>query len=411
MDNEINLFSDKSECCGCGACMNKCPKGAISMQEDESGFLYPVIDRELCVSCGACVATCGYKKNNIYDSKEQKVYAFASKDKDVLIKSASGGAFAEIAKYHLKKNDSVVYGATSSERDNQWKVKHIRIDSLDELIKLQGSKYVQSEIGTVYSEIKKDLIEQKNVLFSGTPCQVDGLRSFLGKEYDNLLTVDIICHGVPSYRMFADFLRNREKALKKNINKFVFRDKSKGQGMISRMDIISDNKETASIIRKGELYSYFYLFLKQHIYRSNCYSCPYAKRERVSDMTLGDFWGFGALYPNAEAEYGLTDKEGVSCILANTKKGIEVVNTLAESCVVMESDFEKASAKNGQLKRPSELSPIRDIVIKKYTEHGYDAVDKYYHTHFYKDRLKYNISAIIPMDFKRKIRALVGGLK
>lgn len=411
MNEKIVLFENKAECCGCGACMNKCPKGAISMQEDESGFIYPVINKDLCVECGACVAACGYKKQNTYNSNQQKVYAFSSRDKNVLIKSASGGAFAEIAKTAFSMGNTAVYGAASCGRNDDWKVKHIRVDNAEDIVKLQGSKYVQSEVGSIYSAVKSDLLKGENVIFSGTPCQVDGLRAFLNKEYDNLLTVDIICHGVPSHRMYSDFLHRCEEKLGSKIERFVFRDKSKGQGMISRMDIVSENGKELSIVKKGELYSYFYLFLKQHIYRENCYSCPYAKKERVSDITLGDFWGFTTFYPNAEKDYGLTDKSGVSCILANTEKGNLMVEKLANSSIIMDADFEKAAAKNGQLKRPSELSPIRNEIITKYTQNGYNSVEKYYKTHFYKDRLKYNISAIIPMEFKRKVRAVLGGLK
>lgn len=410
MSDKIVLFEEKKDCCGCGACANKCPKGAITMQEDEAGFAYPSIDREKCVECGLCVATCGYKKPNYLDSDKQRVYAFSSGNKELLTKSASGGAFAEIAQLHFREEGAVVYGAASMGRECEWKVKHIRIDSIDDLSELQGSKYVQSEIGTVYTEVRRDLLAGRKVLFSGTPCQVDGLRSFLGKQYDNLSTVDIICHGVPSHRMYADFLHDREKKLGVHIERFAFRDKSKGQGMISRMDIASKNG-IKSIIKKGELYSYFYLFLKQHIYRINCYSCPYARKERVSDITLGDFWGFGMLYPEAEREFGLTDKEGVSCLLANTAKGQAIVEALKDSCVLMKSDFENASAKNGQLKRPSTLSEQRTVIINKYINNGYRGVDGYYNTHFYKDRFKYNLSAIIPMDMKRKIRGIIKGVK
>ncbi len=403
MDKEIVLFNDIKDCCACGACENICPKNAISMLEDEQGFVYPEINRDLCIQCGACMKVCNFKKTDAMDSKfEQKVFAFASNDAQILKKSASGGAFAEIANIILAREDGVVYGAVEESRDKKWKVHHKRIDNISDLVLLQGSKYVQSEIGTVYSEVKRDLLDGKNVLFSGTPCQIDGLNGFLGKKYDNLLTVDIICHGVPSQRLFIDFLNYQEKKKNIHIDKFIFRDKSKGQGMISRMDIINSDR---SIVKKGELYSYFYLFLKQHIYRENCYHCPYAKKDRVSDLTLGDFWGFATLYPSVKKEY-LSDEKGISCILANTEKGLCFVLEKLTDCTIMESDFDKASEYNGQLIAPSKKSNIRSKLLEDYANNGYSAIDRYYNTHFWKDRFKYNLSAIIPTEVKRKIRRL-----
>ena len=226
--DKIVLFEDKKDCCGCGACMNKCPKKAITMCEDEAGFVYPVINEELCVKCGACQKACGFKSEITGDTSfEQKVFAFSSKDDVVITTSASGGAFAEIAKKVLTEKNGVVYGSISENRDKDWKVHHTRIDNINDLSSLQGSKYVQSEIGTTYSDVKQDLSEGRFVLFSGTPCQIDGLNHYLGKQYDNLLTVDIICHGVPSRKLYTDFLRSQEEKLGCKIDRFVFRDFSR----------------------------------------------------------------------------------------------------------------------------------------------------------------------------------------
>lgn len=408
----IVLYEDKVECCACGACANVCPKQAIEMKADEAGFLYPEIDNEKCISCGLCLKTCGYKNasERVNDSP-LKVFAFSSRDDLLITKSASGGAFAEIAQYYLNNTDSCVYGVVSENRDGGWKVHHTRITSIDELESIQGSKYVQSDIGDTYTLVKKDLANGKQVLFSGTPCQVDGLKSYLGKEYDNLITVDIICHGVPSQKMYLDFLKLREERNQGHIQRFTFRDKSKGQGMISRMDMLSTSGDKKSIVRKGELYSYFYLFLKQHIYRKNCYSCPYAQRNRVSDITLGDYWGFNSLFPNLDVKFGLTDKKGISCLLANSSKGLSVVEAIYDNCNFMESDFSSAAKYNGQLSHPSTLTSIRDELINLYAEKGYTAIEHYYHTHFWKDRIKYSISEVMPMELKRKIRRIIKGAK
>lgn len=403
MKKNIELFTDKKDCCACEACVNICPKGAITMDKDDAGFLYPSINHEKCISCGLCVKTCGYKKyENTKKSSSEKVYAMSSKNDELITKSASGAAFAEIAKYVLERN-GVVYGATSESRDNNWAVHHIRIDGIDNLHLLQGSKYVQSRMADSYTKVKQDLNDGRFVLFSGTPCQIDGLNHYLGRDYENLLTVDIICHGVPSQQMYVDFLQMREKQIGAQIDRFVFRDKSKGQGMISRIDILNGT-ESKTIIKKGELYSYFYLFLKQRIYRLNCYSCPYAVRERVSDITLGDYWGFNDFYPNISPERGLTDKRGISCVIGNTNKGIDVLGKIVKYCNYIESDYEKASKYNGQLRHPSTLDSYRERIINIYSEKGYVGVEKFYLTHFWKDRIKYSISALLPMELKRQIR-------
>ncbi|WP_022760622.1 Coenzyme F420 hydrogenase/dehydrogenase, beta subunit C-terminal domain [Butyrivibrio sp. AD3002] len=408
MIEKIELFKDKTECCACGACENICSQNAIEMREDEVGFLYPYINKDKCISCGACMRVCGYKKaNENNDNSDQFVIAFSSKDDSVMSRSASGGAFAEIAKEVLNES-GVVYGAVSEDRSNGWTVHHSRIDKMDDLKMMQGSKYVQSDMGNIYKQVRKDLDDGQKVLFSGTPCQVDGLNNYLMKKYDNLLTVDIICHGVPNQRMYKDFLSYRENHIDGTIERFVFRDKSKGQGMISRMDIKTNNLKSRSIIKKGELYSYFYLFLKQHIYRTNCYSCPYAKQTRYSDITIGDFWGFSSLYPNMAASVELTDSKGVSCVIVNSEKGMRAVDNIKQHCNCMESTFEMASKYNGQLKYPSRLTGVRQNIIDVYADKGYAGIEHFYHTHFWKDRIKYFISSLIPMKVKKKAKSLLG---
>nr|MCR4903058.1 Coenzyme F420 hydrogenase/dehydrogenase, beta subunit C-terminal domain [Butyrivibrio sp.] len=194
------LFENKKDCCACGACLNICPKQAISMHEDEYGFIYPVVDEKLCIGCGACKKDCSYQ-NKDETNVPLECYAAVSKNKDQAKRSASAGIFSALATKTLL-NGGVVYGAAF---DKAWNVNHISIGSADELYKLQGSKYTQSNTGKTFSEVKKALIEGKNVLYSGTPCQIAGLKGFLGKDYNNLLTVDIVCHGVPNNKMFKEY--------------------------------------------------------------------------------------------------------------------------------------------------------------------------------------------------------------
>ena len=239
---KIELFQKKSDCCGCGACMNVCPKGAITMQEDENGYVYPVIDDEKCVKCGLCKKACHFKDGAEY-YKARKAYAAAIKNDDEIMVAASGGIFTVLAKQVLSEN-GVVFGVSMENVGGKLTPMHIDIQNENELYKLQGSKYVQSDIGMSYKKVKEYLMDGRNVLFSGTPCQISGLNAYLGKDYPNLLTVDVICHGVPSARLFQDYIKNQEKKLGGSIYSYKFRDKSKGQGMNAQILYKSqDNKE------------------------------------------------------------------------------------------------------------------------------------------------------------------------
>lgn len=405
--DKIILFEDKKDCCGCGACMNICPKQAITMVEDARGFVYPQIDYDKCIKCGACKRVCGYqqlpKLNNPKDN-----YASATKNDKQLKKSASGGIFAAVAE-NILKNGGIVYGA-AMQYEGKLIPKHIRIDSVKDLIKLQGSKYVQSSIGDCYKNAKADLTDGKQVLFSGTPCQIAGLQKFLGKEYDNLLTIDIICHGVPNAKMFQDFIATKEKKFNGKIEKFLFRDKSKGQGMTSLFAIRRGNKVENKIIN-GKVLSFFTLFLKSYTYRENCYSCPFAQKQRVSDMTLGDFWGFHEEYPNLDKKWNLSNEKGVSCIIVNTEKGQKCIEQNKDSLILMKSDFDKIAKHNDQLHTPSKSNPKREIIMNLYQEKGYDAVEEYYIKNFRIDRLKQNIRGMIPKNLRRNVQKIMGSLR
>ena len=203
--DKIILFDDKKNCCACGACMNVCPKDAIRMEEDDYGFLYPQIDETKCVQCGACKKVCAYQNGSkLFEPKQ--VFVAVSKNKKQLLNSASGGVFAAVATKILK-DGGVVFGATLDFENGHANPHHIKIENQKQLTKLQGSKYVQSAIGITYKQTKDYLKKGRIVLFSGTPCQISGLYEYLGKEYDNLYTIDVICHGVPNAKFFDDYLQ------------------------------------------------------------------------------------------------------------------------------------------------------------------------------------------------------------
>ncbi|EHA0993356.1 4Fe-4S dicluster domain-containing protein [Clostridium perfringens] len=409
MEKKILLFSNKNNCCGCGACLNICPKDAIEMKVDEFGFEYPEIDEQLCIHCGLCKTVCDYQDmSDLHLTKE--AYAGASKNISILKKSASGGVFSTLAKNILDEN-GIVYGVSMDNIDSILMTRHIRIKESRELDKLQGSKYVQSSTGYTFRLVKEDLEKGFKVLYSGTPCQIAGLKKFLKKKYRNLVTIEIICHGVPSGQMFQDFIKGIEINNDIKIQEFKFRDKSKGQGMVSNIKYKTKKGEVENCIKNGKTISYFSLFLKSLIYRENCYSCPYAQEERCADITLGDYWGFHQEHPDEEKMAGLSNSNGVSCILVNTEIGINFISKYKSDLILVKSEFEKISRHNDQLKLPSQYNKKRDLLLNLYKEKGYKSVEQYYKDNYKIDRFKQNIIYLIPKDMRRISQKIIGLIK
>lgn len=391
MDREIPvLYNEKKDCCACGACLNVCPKQAISMIEDACGFRYPQIDDNLCVRCGRCKQVCAFQSSKVENSPV-KVFAGVAKDESIRKASASGGIFAAIAKKALEEG-YMVYGAVLQP---DFYVKHVGIKSIEELGKIQGSKYTQSDIGRTYSEVKEYLAQGKKVLFSGTPCQIDGLYGFLGKDNENLVTIDIICHGVPSNKMFIDYI----KTLGDDVSSFVFRDKSIGWGINGSAFI---NGKKKRIWQSSS--SYLYYFTKGWIYRENCYQCKYTCSHRPGDITLGDYWGIEKQHPEYLGKDGWDEAIGISVIIANTEKGENVLNGL--NCVLdlKESTFKKASEANQQLRLPSNPGK-RDDILRLYNDAGWTAIEKHF-----KDNIGWRyysslIKSFLPNNLKRFIKS------
>lgn len=403
-EQKVQLFIDKKDCCGCGACVNVCPKQAISMIHDEFGFRFPAIDESKCVGCGKCEKVCAYQ-NSITGNKILEIYACATKDKKLLFSAASGGVFAQIAKCFLE-DAGVVYGAALIDNGG-LQTQHIRVSKIEELFVLLGSKYVQSDMGNMYQAIKQDLTDGKQVLFSGTPCQVASVRKYLGKDYDNLFLLDIICHGVPSQMFFSDYLKQLGKKHNGAITEFSFRNKSKGQGATSAYKVKSQKGEKEYICN-GKVMSYSSLFLKSYTYRENCYSCPYAKPERMGDLTMGDFWGFHQEHPEVVA---LDNEKGISCVLVNTQKGKQIFDKYSSQFETIQSSFEKVDAHNDQLHEPSRKPEKRETVLALYRDGGYEAVEKYYQEKFRKDRIKQTIIYLIPKKGRRTLQKIYGYVK
>lgn len=301
--------SRKETCCGCSACMCACPVHAIDMQSDNQGFLYPKIKEELCIHCGICEHICPYNENeHSRISDLQKVFAVKNKDELTRIHSSSGGFFYELAQDILRKN-GFVYGAVF---DEEFKVVHMRGTSKEDICKMQGAKYVQSDLNHVFEAVKKDLLEDKTVLFTGCPCQVDGLIHYLKNcKQEKLITCDLVCHGVNSPKLWKDYLTHLKK--EKEIVSISFRDKSLGWRK-SSMHIQMEHKD---YLENANYDCFYQAFFSGVGLRPSCFACKYANLNRKSDITMGDFWGIEQVYPE------LDDNKGTSLILLNSDKGKE----------------------------------------------------------------------------------------
>ena len=355
---------DPKQCTGCGACKFACPVGAIEMVGDAGGFRYPTVDREKCISCRLCDTVCE-KANRPALSPAYKVFALKHKDETVRSRSTSGGAFYLIAETILKKG-GVVYGVAFN-RD--WKVVHVRIDRPEEIARVQRSKYVQSDPGNAFAEVAEDLKNGRSVLFSGTACQCSGLRSFLevrGIDTGKLFLCDLICHGVPSPKIWEEYVLFRKR--KGDIKAVDFRNKDRSWRDF-RMSISYPKK--TRIYRQNEDY-FMVLFFHNLILREACYHCAYTKTERVSDFTLGDFWGIEDYYP------AFSDDKGVSVLQINSEKGYgELKNELNETdCIEVTVDQVQSGQPN--LVHPTKRNQKVDAFWRDYQDKGFRYVLKKY---------------------------------
>lgn len=398
MKKKTIIFDDKKLCCGCGVCALVCPKQAIIMEGDSSGFLYPRLEKENCISCGLCKSACTFQKQPNNDMPKA-VYALTRKDTQRLMESASGGVFAGIAEQWIEQG-GVVYGVALLQRDKTLMPCHTMAQTKEELRLLLGSKYVQSDLGTAYSDIKKMLDSGEKVLFSGTPCQVAGLKSWLKKDYRGLLTIDLVCHGVPSATMFQDYLAVISKKIGHPIEDFRFRDKEKGWGLNAKL-IYNEQGEEKSVCVPSNQSSYYELFLRSEIYRESCYHCPYADTHHSADLTMGDYWGIEQEHPSYLKPEGTLDQNaGVSMLMVNTAKGAEAFAIYKDAFWYYPSTFESISKHNEQLNYPSSPGIHREEVLNLYQNKGYQAVERWYwkqkNREIRKDWLLYHLHHDIP---------------
>lgn len=342
----------KDTCTGCAACVNACPRSCIKMQEDEWGYINPVVDDSQCTDCGLCVKVCPSNKKEIDSVVPNKCYAAWSLDSQDRSTSSSGGA-ASVFSTIITSAGGVVYGAVVSKGAN---IHHARIDKANDLYRLKGSKYVQSHIGDMYKSVLKDLKQNLIVLFIGTPCQIAGLKGFLRKPYSNLITVDLICHGVPNQKLLHEHISNQTALCA--VDNVSFRGMEEWA-----LSIVSNKK----IKYKCEFPKDKYLtgFMYGLFYRPSCYQCKYAGSSRISDLTIGDFWGLGKKVPFSYP------KEKVSVILVNTPIGEQLLSKCSNSLFLVERPVEEAVNGNSQLQCPARKHEFYELFRKMYPKWGY----------------------------------------
>ncbi len=326
-------IKNKSNCCGCTACKNICPKNAIVMLEDEKGFKYPQIDKQKCINCGLCEMVCPILKKSVPIEK-MIAYAAINKDETIRMNSSSGGIFTLLAENIIQKGGAV-FGV---ELDENFHAKHTYIEKIEDIEKFRGSKYMQSELGDSYLKVKEFLEKDRYVLFTGTPCQVGGLKSFLKKEYKKLYTQDIICHGVPSSKTWDKYLEYRRNVDKlKDLKSIKFRNKN-NYGWNSYELSFKYEENEVFIDHNKDLF--MKAFLSDIALRDSCYECKFKNKNRKSDILVADFWGIEQVLPE------MNDEKGISLVIINSQKGKKIFEEIKKSVEYKKVDTNLATKNN-----------------------------------------------------------------
>ncbi len=383
-ENNVKCI-EKSECCGCSACKAVCPKKAITMKPDTEGFLYPEIN-DKCINCGLCLKTCKNKINYINNTKNIKAFAAKNNNDDVLKKSSSGGISNALCEYFIKKN-GVVYGVVYNE-NNEVIVE--REESINDIEKLYGSKYVWANPKDTFEQVYDDLKKDKLVLFISTSCFVAGLKSFLNIKkcnLDKLFTVDLICHGTPSPALFKDYINYLKN--KYNFDHFEFRTKIHPWGYGSKnfgCTIYEENGK--AIVDTIDSKLYLQLFFSNYALRPHCHNCEFASVNKPADITIADYWGIKDEHPD------FFDEKGVSALLIRTTKGENLLKSL-DNVTYIESSIEKISKKQANLNNPSPIKEDRDEFWNLYYKKGFKTISKKYAGLSIKNKLKSKIKKML----------------
>lgn len=389
----MNISTNKI-CCGCGACEQICSKHAISMIPNKEGFLYPTIDDCLCVDCGLCSKIC--PELHVADSLNPTGYPLAAQAKanKVLENSSSGGIFSVVAEYVLNQG-GVVVGA---ELSKNMEVRHIVVDKIQELHKLCGSKYLQSNTSDIYKNVKNLLKKGRLVFFTGTPCQVSALKLFLRKPYENLITADLICHGVPSPLMFNMVVEYLEHKYKGKVIDYQFRSKKMtGWSRVSACTMLINGKKKR-IYYDEMMRAFFQAFLAGHVLRMDCYQCPFTRTERTGDFTMADFWSLRATNPKFPRQH-----RGVSMLFINSEKGNRIINECSYLIYKELSNLDIIlSGKNYQLKCPAELTSERNGIFDFLRDNPNEFIAKYLQGNITEDKRRFYVTML-----KEKIKKII----
>lgn len=365
----------KRDCCGCGTCAQICPKQCITMCADNEGFLYPHVDTNSCIDCGLCQRVCPVI-NPGEPQTPMAVYATKNRNEEIRIQSSSGGVFTPIAQRVIEEG-GVVFGAMF---DDRWRVVHNHTQSIEGLAPLRGSKYVQSIIGDSYKLAKGYLEDNRKVLFTGTPCQIMGLRRFLRKEYDNLLTMEVACHGVPSPRIWQDYLESQchqagatVEGTMPQIVGISFRDKSESWHRYSfRICFAQEGNIDKVVCRSTPFYQDTFMsgFLKDLYLRPSCHHCAAKQGKSGADIIIADYWGVERIHSEID------DDKGVGLVIINTPKGMEYYSSVSTSLDHIKSDYSQAVVYNPCIIKSVAEPELRALFWREYDKRGIMAIER-----------------------------------
>lgn len=387
-------INQKSDCCGCRACEQICPKSCISISPDECGFQYPHINKDICLECGLCEKVCPFLNFTTDKNAERHVYAMSHKDQDIIENSSSGGAFYGIYNWGIKHGYKV-YGVAF---DEKFCAVYKSATDMDGCVSFRRSKYIQTNPAQLYSKIKSELHNGERIIFSGTPCFVKGLRNFLRKDFEQLITIDLICHGIPSPVVWMKYLRFLEDKYKGKIVDVNMRDKRLGWCHRSLTSVKVDSK--GDVCDTSASNTYMNGFGQDIFYRPSCYNCKFSNMDRPGDLTIADFWDINKYTNKFEG------KRGVSCCISNTQKGNEIICHIRDNFLFEERKKEECLQPN--LMRPTAINKQTEQFWRDWVNSNgnFEYIAKLYFGYDYKSRIKKKIIRVCSFlgGIKRKIR-------